>query len=108
MNGFDSDPVAFLIRFRVETGRSVSHRDLTNASIAFVAAVASDFGAYSLSFTASFDMLDGENNVRPPTPTAAPTAAFLITDNGSSPVSHPAIPPSQAPTAFVRLNTCRA
>ena len=96
------------MRLTTFLGIGISPRLFTNVSIAFVAPVASAFGAYWLNLRASFDILEGENIDRPARPRPAPTAAFCNTDNGSFPVSPPAIPPSPAPATFTRENTCLA
>lgn len=84
-------------------GISLLHLLTTNASIAFAIFPASDFGAYSLSFKASFDILAGENIYLPPTQSAAHFSILI----GSPPVvNQPIVPPSQAPVTFTRENTC--
>lgn len=94
---------AFLIISTYFVGISLPHLLTTNASIAFAILPASVFGAYSLSFNASFDILAGENIYLQPTHSAAHLRILI----GSPPVVNPHIvPPRPAPVTFTRENTC--
>ena len=98
-------PTVFEIRFTTLLGIGISHRLFTNVSIAFVAFVASAFGAYSLNLIASFDIFEGENIYLPPTQSAAHCNILI----GSPPVANPhTVPPSPAPVKLTRENTCLA
>jgi len=105
---FGAFVVAFLIISMYFCGIIVAPLDCINASIAFVAPLASAFVAYSLSFRASFDILAGENIALHEAQTAAPIAAFFNMFIGSSAVIAQIVPPIHAHATFTSENTCRA